>query len=101
MFTRFLHLNFSRTSHGVLSFYFVKMSDSEEYLSFSESEDVQDDSEDSDSEEIVSSSLVEPYQDEPRAHSSDEEADEEEDNDGLSPAILRSRFEGEIPVDEW
>lgn len=77
------------------------MSDSEEYLSFSESEDVQDDSEDSDSEEIVSSSLVEPYQDEPRAHSSDEEADEEEDNDGLSPAILRSRFEGEIPVDEW
>ena len=77
------------------------MSDSEEYLSFSESEDVQDVSEDSDSEELVSSSLVEPYQDEPRAHSSDEEADEEEDIDGLSPAILRARLEGVIPVDEW
>ena len=92
MFTRFLHLNSSRTSQFVLS-------DSEEYLSFSDSEDVQDVSEDSDTNE--SSSLVEPYQDEPRAHSSDEEADEEEDNDGLSPAILRARFEEEISVDEW
>ena len=73
------------------------MSDSEECLSFSESEDVQDVSEDSDADEIVS--LVETYQDEPHAHSSDEEADEEKD-DGLSPAILRARFEGEIPVDE-
>ena len=77
------------------------MSDTEEYLSFSESEDIQDVSEDSDSEEIVATSLVEPYQDEPRAHSSDEEDDEEEDKDGLSPATLRARFEGEIPVDEW
>ena len=47
-----------------LSLYFVEMSDTEEYLSFSESEDIQDVSEDSASEEIVSSSLVEPYQDE-------------------------------------
>ena len=77
------------------------MSDSEEYLSFSDSEDVQEVSEDSDTDEIVSSSLVEPYQDEARAHSSDEEADEEEDNDGLSSAILRARFDGEISVDEW
>ena len=77
------------------------MSDTEEYLSFSESEDIQDVSEDSDSAEIESFSLVEPYQDEPRAHSSDDEDDEEEDNDGLSPAILRARFEGEIPVDKW
>ena len=29
------------------------------------------------------------------------EADEKEDNDGLSPAISWARFEGEIPVDEW
>ena len=57
------------------------MSDTEEYLSYSESEDIQDVSEDSDSEEIVSSGLVKPYQDEPRAHSSDEEGDEKEDND--------------------
>ena len=77
------------------------MSDTKEYLSFLESEDIQEVSEDLDSEEIVSSSLVEPYQDEPRAHSSDEEDNEEEDNDGFSPAILRARFEGEIPVDEW
>ena len=68
------------------------MSDSEEYLSFSDSEDVQDVSEDSDTDEIVSSSLVEPYQDEPRAHSSDEEADKEEDNDGLSFQIRRRNF---------
>ena len=77
------------------------MSDTEEYFSFSESEDIQDVSEDSDSEQLVSSSLVEPYQDEPRDHSSDEDDDEEEDKDGLSPAILRARFEGEIPLDEW
>lgn len=74
------------------------MSDSEEYLSFLESEDIQDVSEDSDSEEIVASSLVEPYQDEHHAHSSDEEDNVEEDKDGLFPAILRARFEGEIPV---
>ena len=66
-----------------------------------ESKDVQDVSEDSDVDEIVSSSLVESYQDEPCAHSSDEEANEEEDNNGLSPAILLARFEGEISVDEW
>ena len=99
MFTCCSLLNSSKISLVALQLYFVKMSDTEEYLSFSESEDIQDVSEDS--EEIVSSSLVEPHRDEPRAHSSDEEDDKEEDNDGLSPAILRARFEGEIPVDEW
>jgi len=44
---------------------------------------------------------VQPYADEPLAHSSDEEEDLEADQDGLSPAVLRSRFEGEITVDEW
>ena len=34
LFTRFLHLNSSRTSQFVLSFSLVKMSDSEEYLRF-------------------------------------------------------------------
>ena len=59
-------------------------------MSFLESDDIQDNDEDSESEEIVSSSLVEPYQDEPRAHSCDEETDDELDKDGLSPAIMRA-----------
>ena len=46
--------------------------------------------------------LVEPYRDEPLAHSSDaDEEDNEVDEDGLSPAILRARFEGESPLTEW
>ena len=60
MFTRFLHLNSLRTLHVVLSFYFVEVSDSEEYLSLTESENIQDVSEDTDLEEIVSSSVAEP-----------------------------------------
>ena len=44
------------------------MSDSDEFVSFSETEDSRDVLEDSDADE-----LVEPYQDEPLAHSSDEE----------------------------
>ncbi|KAJ7375119.1 hypothetical protein OS493_001857 [Desmophyllum pertusum] len=44
---------------------------------------------------------VEPYADEPLAHTSDEEEDVAEDLDGLSPAVLRARFEGETNVNEW
>ena len=77
------------------------MSDSNEFVSFSESEESRDVSEHSESGEMVVSGLVEPYQDEPLAHSSDEEEDAEVDEDGLSPAVLRARFEGQTPLEEW
>jgi len=50
---------------------------------------------------MVVSDLVEPYQDKPLGRSSDESKDNEEDADGLTPANLRARFEGEKPLDEW
>ena len=53
-------MNSLRTLHVVLSFYFVEVSNSEEYLSLTESENIQDVSEDTDLEEIVSSSVAEP-----------------------------------------
>ena len=74
------------------------MSDSDGYMSSGESSNIQD-SESSDEMEVVR--LVEPYADEPPAHSSDEEEDSEEDLDGLSPAVLRARFQREVAVQEW
>ena len=74
------------------------MSDSDGYMSSSESS-IQQESDSSDEMEVVG--LVEPYADEPPAHSSDDEEDSEEDLDGLSPAVLRARFEREVAVKEW
>ena len=45
--------------------------------------------------------IVRPYEDEPLAHTSDDEEDDEEDQDGLNPDILLARFEGEVSVNEW
>ena len=44
---------------------------------------------------------VQPYADEPLAHTSDEDEDTREGKDCLLPAVLRSKFEGEVPVNEW
>lgn len=44
--------------------------------------------------------LVEPYRLEPEAPEGYEEPDEE-DEDGLTPAILESRSENQITVDKW
>ena len=44
---------------------------------------------------------VQPYTDKSLAHTSDEDEDAEEDHDGLSPAVLRSRLEREVPVNKW
>ena len=44
---------------------------------------------------------VQPYEDEPLAHPSDDEEDIEDDQDGLSPAVLRARFAGETSVNKW
>eukprot|EP00112_Aurelia_sp_Birch-Aquarium-sp1_P004274 Seg1482.6 transcript_id=Seg1482.6/GoldUCD/mRNA.D3Y31 product="hypothetical protein" protein_id=Seg1482.6/GoldUCD/D3Y31 len=62
-------------------------------------------------EELVGAhgGVFEPYQNEPLASSDDSSDDERagrdrddaEDEDGLRPAHLRARFEGEIPVNEW
>ena len=46
-------------------------------------------------------SIVPPYADEPLAHSSDESEEDENDRDGLYPAILRGRFQDEVFVNDW
>ena len=54
------------------------------------------------SEEMGVFGQVEPYEGEPRASSDEEdEADEETDQDGLLPTVLRSRFERDVAVTEW
>ena len=67
-------------------------------MSSSESPNVQ---ESDSSDEMEVAGLVEWYADELPAHSSDDEEDLEEDLDGLSPAVLRARFEQEVGVKEW
>ena len=74
------------------------MSDTDEYMSSDNSSSMQDES---DSDEIEVVGLVEPYANEPPAHSSDDDEDDEEDSDGLSPAVLRARFERQVAVNEW
>ena len=46
-------------------------------------------------------SLVEPYCFEPIAPEDYEEPEEEEDEDGLTPAILEARSENQITLDTW
>ena len=57
------------------------------------------------SDELEVFGLVEPYDGEPRASrgddSDDSDKDGEADQDGLSPATLRSQFEQEVLVNEW
>ena len=55
---------------------------------------------DSSSGEFEMVSIVRPYADEPLAHSSDQSEDDENDQDGLSSAILRGRFQDEVPVND-
>lgn len=45
--------------------------------------------------------LVEPYRFEPIAPEDYEEPEEEEDEDGLTPAILEARSENQITLDTW
>ena len=45
--------------------------------------------------------LVEPYRFEPVAPVGYEEPDEEEDEDGLTPAILEARSDNQITLDIW
>ena len=45
--------------------------------------------------------LVEPYRFEPIATEDYEEPEEEEDEDGLTPAILEARSENQIILNKW
>ena len=56
---------------------------------------------DSSSGEFEMVSIVRPYADEPLAYSSDQSEDDENDQDGLSSAILCGRFQDEVPVNDW
>ena len=76
------------------------MSEIEEIASSTDSSSEKSGTE-SESEEMEVVSIVQPYADEPLAHSSDEDEDEEDDQDGLTPAVLRSRFEDEVSVSDW
>ena len=77
------------------------MSESDDMLSSvdsTESVSSREESQDETSDEMEVVGQVQPYDDEPLAHISGED---EGDEDGLLPAVLRSRFEGEVPVNEW
>ena len=77
------------------------MSDSDDQMSSSASNSSDEQSSSDSSEEMEVLGQVQPYADEPPAHTSDEEEDAVEDQDGLSPAVLRSRLEREVPLNEW
>ena len=78
------------------------MSESDEYLSSCASESEREAHETSSDKELVEAGgIFEPYQDEPEVDKRMEESSDEEDEDGLAPVVLESRFEGEITVDMW
>ena len=73
-------------------------------FSRSSSEDSEQERESEDSDRIlVEGGPVEPYQDEPLAidNSDSDESDSEEDEDGLSPAVLEARYDREVAVASW
>ena len=81
------------------------MSSDSEMSAFSESsnneEDIDVSEEEGEDIEVVYSQYT-PYQDEPLAEDDEEEdQDEETDVDGLSPALLESRFERTVAVNSW
>ena len=39
--------------------------------------------------------------DKPLAHTSAEDEDDEKDQDGLTPAVLRAKFEDQITLNDW
>ena len=80
------------------------MSESDDMLSSvdsTESVSSREESQDETSDEMEVVGQVQPYVDEPLAHTSDEDNDTREDEHGLLPAVLQSRFEGDVPINEW
>ena len=75
------------------------MSSDDDVMSLDDFSSTDSSSAGSESGEFDILSIVRPYADEPLAHSSDESEDVENDQDGLSPAILRGRFQ--VSVNVW
>ena len=77
------------------------MSDSENYSTSSSSgSDWEDIEEDSD-EMGEAGWLIEPYAVEPLTRNRVQQNNDDEDEDGLTPAELEARFEQEVAVDRW
>ena len=73
-------------------------------FSRSSSEDSEQERESEDSDRIfMEGGPVEHYQDEPLAvdNSDSDESNSEEDEDGLSPAVLEARYDREVAVASW
>ena len=70
-------------------------------MSLSDSVSNENSSDESSSDEMQVVGIVQPYADEPLAHTSDEDKDDEEVQDGLTPAVLRAIFEDEVTVNDW
>ena len=81
--------------------YLAEMSSDDHVMSLDDFSSTDSSSESSESGEFEMVSIVRPYADEPLAHSSDESEDDENDQDGLSSAIVRGRFQDEVPVNDW
>jgi len=82
------------------------MSDSLSKHSSSEAESFADcsgDNSSSENEGEVLSGVITPYANEPLASSSDSDSTESDndDEDGISPATLEARFEGQAELNEW
>ena len=77
------------------------MSDRDEVMSLSDSVSNENSSDESSSDKMQVAGIVQPYADEPLAHRSDEDKDDEEDQDGLTPAVLGARFEDKVTVKDW
>ena len=81
------------------------MSSDSELSPSSESSSNDDDIDVSEEEEDIEVvySQYRPYQDEPLAEDDEEDEDEDEevDVDGLSPAVLESRYERTVAVNSW
>lgn len=76
------------------------MSSDEEVMSLDDFSSTDSSSERSESGEFEMVTIVRPYVDEPLAHSSDKSGDGENDQDGLSPATLRARFQDEVSMND-
>ena len=85
----------------ILAVFAVIMSESDEFTYTEESSSIDSGSESSNSDEIEVVGTVQPYAKEPLAHPSNEGEDDEADQDGLTPATLRARFESEVAVNDW
>ena len=77
------------------------MSSDDELMSLDDFSSTDSSSGSSESGEFEVVSIVRPYANEPLAHSSDESEEDETDQGGLYPAILRGRFQDEVSVNDW